>query len=92
MVADAGVLPFADASFDTAMVMWISTDVDDFAKVVREATRILRPNGVLVVYGVHPCFNGPHDVWNEDDSRLVHPSYRQAGWHEESPYLSLIHI
>ena len=86
MVADAGVLPFADASFDTAMVMWISTDVDDFAKVVREATRVLRPNGVLVVYGVHPCFNGPHVVWNEDDSRLVHPSYRQAGWHEESPY------
>jgi SAM-dependent methyltransferase len=86
MVADAAVLPFADASFDTAMVMWISTDVDDFAKVVREATRVLRPNGVLVVYGVHPCFNGPHVLWNEDGSRLVHPSYRQPGWHQESPY------
>jgi SAM-dependent methyltransferase len=86
MVADAATLPFADRSFDTAMVMWISTDVDDFAKVVREATRVLRPDGVLVVYGVHPCFNGPHVVWNEDGSRLVHPSYRQPGWHEESPY------
>jgi SAM-dependent methyltransferase len=86
MVADAAVLPFADASFDTAMVMWISTDVDDFAKVLREATRVLRPGGVLVVYGVHPCFNGPHVVWNEDGSRLVHPSYRRFGWHEESPY------
>ncbi|MGW1340359.1 class I SAM-dependent methyltransferase [Kribbella sp. NPDC002412] len=86
MVADAGVLPFADASFDTAMVMWISTDVEDFGQVVREAARVLRPGGVLVVYGVHPCFNGPHVQWNEDGSRLVHPSYRRSGWHEESPY------
>ncbi len=43
MVADAGVLPFADASFDTVMVMWISTDVDDFGQVLREAARVLRP-------------------------------------------------
>ena len=57
----------------------ISTDVDDFTKVVHEATRVLRPDGVLVVYGVHPCFNGPHVLWNEDGSRLVHPSYRQGG-------------
>lgn len=91
MVADAAVLPFADASFDTAMVMWISTDVDDFTKVVQEATRVLRPDGVLVVYGVHPCFNGPHVLWNEDGSRLVHPSYRQGGWPEESPLLGRRH-
>jgi SAM-dependent methyltransferase len=86
MVADAGVLPFAEASFDTVMVMWISTDVEDFGKVLREATRVLRPDGVLVAYGVHPCFNGPHIEWNEDGSRLVHPSYRRSGWHQESPY------
>ena len=54
--------------------------------IAREATRVLRHGGVLVVYGVHPCFNGPHVVWNEDGSRLVHASYRRPGWHEESPY------
>jgi SAM-dependent methyltransferase len=83
---DAAVLPFADQSFDTAMVMWISTDVEDFAAVVREAARVLRPGGVLVVYGVHPCFNGPHMFFNEDGTRLVHPSYRDPGWHTEAPY------
>lgn len=86
MVSDAAALPFAGASFDTAMVMWISTDVNDFGAVLREATRVLRPNGVLVTYGVHPCFNSPHVEWNEDGSRLIHPSYRQPGWFHESPW------
>ena len=86
MRADAAVLPFADESFDTVTVMWISTDVDDFGKVLREATRVLRPGGLLVAYGVHPCFNGPHVVWEENGSRLIHPNYRTPGWHEESPW------
>jgi ubiquinone/menaquinone biosynthesis C-methylase UbiE len=82
--ADAAALPIPDASFTTAIVMWIHTDVEDFGAVLQEATRILRPGGTLVVYGVHPAFNGPHVVYNEDDSRTVHPSYRQQGWHDES--------
>jgi SAM-dependent methyltransferase len=87
MVSDAAVLPFADASFDTATLLWISSDVDDFGEVLREATRVLRPGGLLVVYGVHPCFNGPHVVYSsEDGTRLIHPSYRTPGWHEESPW------
>ncbi|TDD63095.1 SAM-dependent methyltransferase [Kribbella antibiotica] len=84
-VSDAAALPIADESFDTAMIMWIHTDVEDFDLVLREATRILRPGGVLVVYGVHPAFNGPHVIYNEDDSRTIHPTYRQGGWHEDSP-------
>jgi hypothetical protein len=66
--------------------MWISTDVDDFGAVLREAARVLRPGGVLVEYGVHPCFNGPHVVYNEDESRTAHATYRQPGWHEPAPW------
>jgi SAM-dependent methyltransferase len=84
--ADAAVLPFADASFDTVIAMWISTDLDDFPGALGEAVRVLRPGGLLVCYGVHPAFNGPHVEWNEDGTRLVHPSYRTPGWHEEAPY------
>jgi SAM-dependent methyltransferase len=84
--ADAAVLPFADASFDTVVAMWITTDLDDFPSALGEAVRVLRPGGLLVCYGVHPAFNGPHVEWNEDGTRLVHPSYRTTGWHEVAPY------
>lgn len=84
--ADAANLPFADGSFDTVMALWTSTDIDDFDGSLREATRVLRPGGLLVSYGVHPCFNGPHVVYNEDGSRLIHPTYRQPGWHEPAPW------
>jgi SAM-dependent methyltransferase len=84
--ADAANLPFADSSFDTVMALWTSTDIDDFDGSLQEATRVLRPGGLLVSYGVHPCFNGPHVVYNEDGSRLIHPTYRQPGWHEPAPW------
>jgi SAM-dependent methyltransferase len=83
--SDAAALPFADGSFDTVIAMWISTDLDDFRGALSEAVRVLRPGGLLVCYGVHPAFNGPHVEWNEDGTRLVHPSYRTPGWHDDSP-------
>ncbi|GAB6898731.1 class I SAM-dependent methyltransferase [Kineosporia succinea] len=84
--ADAARLPLADSIFPTVALVWVSTDVDDFGAVVREAARVLEPGGVLVVYGAHPCFNGPA-AQNEPDGRLVvHPVYRDAGWHSRAAW------
>ena len=79
-------LPFADASFDTVAAIWVTTDVDDLGVVFAEAARVLRGAGRLVVFGVHPCFNGPLVEAAADGSRLIHPGYREARWHEESPW------
>ncbi|HEY1486660.1 MAG TPA: class I SAM-dependent methyltransferase [Micromonosporaceae bacterium] len=84
--ADGASLPFATAAFRTVVAMWISTDVDDFAGVLREVARVLEPGGTFVFWGVHPCFNGPHIENGLDDSRIIHATYRQAGWHSEAPY------
>jgi ubiquinone/menaquinone biosynthesis C-methylase UbiE len=83
---DAAALPFADDVFPTVAALWISTDVDDFATVLAEASRVLAPGGLLVFYGAHPCFNGPHVQWMDDGGILAHPTYREAGWHEEAPW------
>ena len=41
--ANAAALPFDDESFDAAVSMFTHTDVEDFAAVVGEIARVLRP-------------------------------------------------
>jgi ubiquinone/menaquinone biosynthesis C-methylase UbiE len=84
--AAAAALPFADRTFPAVAALWISTDVDDFGAVLAEAARVLTPGGVLVFYGAHPCFNGPHVEWMDDGGVRAHTTYRQAGWHQEAPW------
>jgi SAM-dependent methyltransferase len=83
---DAAALPFADCTFSAVALLWVSTDVDDFMAVLAEAMRVLEPAGLIVFYGAHPCFNGPHAQWLDDGGVLAHPTYRQAGWHQEAPW------
>jgi len=83
---DAAALPFADGTFPAVAAIWISTDVDDFAAVLAEASRVLTPGGVLACYGAHPCFNGPHTEWLDDGGIRAHPTYRQPGWQPEAPW------
>jgi SAM-dependent methyltransferase len=84
--ADGAALPFADAAFTTVVTLWVSTDVDDYTAVLAEAARVLSPGGLLLFYGAHPCFNGPHTQWMDDGGMRAHPTYRVAGWHPESPW------
>jgi ubiquinone/menaquinone biosynthesis C-methylase UbiE len=83
---DGAALPFADDTFGAVVALWISTDVDDFVTVLKEASRVLVPGGLLLFYGAHPCFNGPHVQWMDDGGILAHRTYRQAGWHQEAPW------
>jgi SAM-dependent methyltransferase len=87
--ADAAALPFADSSFDAAVSLWTHTDVDDFAGLVREVARVLRPGCPFVCVGAHPCFVGPHSrfVFAEGVPEL-HPGYRAAGRYTEAPGVS----
>jgi SAM-dependent methyltransferase len=84
--ADAVELPFAAASFDAAVSMWTHTDVDDFARAVREIARVVRPGGRFVYLGAHPCFVGPHSrfVAGEGVPEL-HPGYRVERRYTEGP-------
>ena len=83
--ADAAELPFEDASFDAAVSMFTHTDVEDFAAMLREVARVLRPAGRFVYLGVHPCFVGPHAFVHDRDVPELHPGYRDTSYRTEAP-------
>lgn len=83
---DAEHLPYGDGVFTTVVALWVSTDIDDFARTLREVVRVLQPGGRFVFYGVHPCFNGPCVERRHDGAQIVHPTYRQAKRHVDSPW------
>jgi SAM-dependent methyltransferase len=55
---DATALPIRDGSVPAALCVLAHTDVADYAAVLREGARTLRPGGRFVHVGVHPCFTG----------------------------------
>jgi SAM-dependent methyltransferase len=87
VLADATALPFEDASFDAAFSIFTHTDVDDFGSLVREVVRVLRPGAPFVYIGAHPCFVGPHSVYDPDSGvPELHPGwYRFTGRYDEAP-------
>lgn len=82
---DAAALPFEDASFDAVVSMFTHTDVADFATVMHETARVLRPAGPLVYLGVHPCFVGPHAFVHDRDVPELSPGYRDTSYRTEAP-------
>jgi ubiquinone/menaquinone biosynthesis C-methylase UbiE len=83
--ADAARLPFADAAFDAVVSVLTHTDFDDFAAVLAEVQRVLRPQGVFVYVGTHPCFVAPSVERAGNVTPILHPGYRRSGWWLNSP-------
>jgi SAM-dependent methyltransferase len=84
--ASAEELPFDDESFDAAVSIWTHTDVDDFAAVLRELARVLRPAAPFVYIGGHPCFVGPHShFFGARGVPELHEGYCRSGRYDDGP-------
>jgi ubiquinone/menaquinone biosynthesis C-methylase UbiE len=59
-VASATDLPFEEKKFDFATAFMSFMDIAETEKVLKEAFRVLKPNGFLQFSITHPCFNTPH--------------------------------
>jgi SAM-dependent methyltransferase len=89
MQADAADLPFDDSAFDLVLSAFTHTDVGDFAAVVGEAVRVLRPAGRLVYLGPHPCFVGSHSQFVEARGvPALHPGYAASRRYTDGPGIS----
>ncbi len=63
-LADVTAMPFADESFDAAVLGEVLEHVPDDAGALSEVARVLRPGGVLAVsVPANPARFGPSDRW-----------------------------
>ena len=60
VLADAKELPFRNNSFDIALLIQVLEHVDAPDKVIKEAARVLKPNGILIIS--LPFFYPLHDM------------------------------
>lgn len=84
--ADAGLLPFADDSFDHLTCTYLLRYVDDPAAVLAELARVVRPGGTIAMleFGVpsppwHSGWSGYVDWVLPAASRLLSPGWREVG-------------
>ena len=73
-------LPFATDSLPTVITVMTHTDVADYEALLREVHRILRPGGIFVHVGVHPCFCGEFADRSGSPNVLIRPGYLENGW------------
>jgi SAM-dependent methyltransferase len=82
--ADAGRLPFRDGSLPAVIAVMTHTDMPGYPRAVLEAARVLRPGGILVHVGVHPCFCGGFADRSVPEAVVIGPGYLDEYWTKAS--------
>jgi SAM-dependent methyltransferase len=82
--ADAEHLPIRDGSLPAVIAMMVHTDMPAYPAVLREVARVLRPGGVIVHAGVHPCFCGGFADRTNLDAVVIRPGYLNGHWTKAS--------
>ena len=70
--ADGELLPFRNATFDAVMLMHVLNAVRDWRRLISETTRVLRPNGHLIVGRTVAPANGVDAQMKQHLSEILH--------------------
>jgi phosphatidylethanolamine/phosphatidyl-N-methylethanolamine N-methyltransferase len=76
---DAEDTDFADASFDTAVAMFVASVVPNPRRLLAEMRRVVRPGGSILFVNHFAARRGPR-WWIE---RAMAPASRALGWHPD---------
>ncbi len=76
---DAEQTGFADASFDTAVAMFVASVVPNPRRLLQEMRRVVRPGGQILLVNHFAAERGPR-WWVE---RTLAPASRALGWHPD---------
>jgi SAM-dependent methyltransferase len=82
--ADAARLPVPDGSLPAVVSIMVHTDMPGYPAVLREAARVLRPGGLIVHVGVHPCFQGGFADHSDREAVIIRPGYLDSHWTKAS--------
>ena len=82
--ADAERLPVGDSSVAAVVSVMAHTDMPRYPAVLREVARVLRPGGVFVHVGVHPCFCGGFADRSDLNAVVIRPGYLDSCWTKAS--------
>jgi SAM-dependent methyltransferase len=82
--ADAERLPIRDGSLAATIAVMVHTDMPRYPAVLAEVARVLRPGGVVVHVGVHPCFCGGFADRREPEAVVIRPGYLDGHWTKAS--------
>jgi SAM-dependent methyltransferase len=81
---DAGRLPVPTGALDAVLTVMVHTDLPEYAPVLAEAHRVLRPGGRFVHVGVHPCFCGGFADRTDPAAVVIRPGYLDGSWTTDS--------
>jgi phosphatidylethanolamine/phosphatidyl-N-methylethanolamine N-methyltransferase len=76
---DAEATAFEDASFDTAVAMFVASVVPNPKRLLAEMRRLVRPGGNILLVNHFAAAKGPR-WWVE---RAMAPASRALGWHPD---------
>lgn len=80
----AARLPVRGACLPAVISVMVHTDMPAYPAVLAEAARVLRPGGLFVHIGVHPCFCGGFADRSDPDAVVIRPGYRDGHWTKDS--------
>lgn len=83
-LGDAERLPIRSGRMDAVISVMVHTDMPAYLAVLDEVWRVLRPGGIFVHVGVHPCFCGGFADGADPAALVIRPGYLDGHWTKKS--------